>query len=251
MDIPSYVLLSHEQALQRRLDVAANNMANSSTVGFRAERPVFHEYVERMSEKPGNDLPRDTRTTAFVQDYRATHDTRQGDFQATGNPTDVMVDGPGWLSVATPEGGTAYTRAGFLHVGPGGDIVTASGAPVLDEGGRPIAVPPEEVATLAVGNDGTVSTRTGALGRIAVTVFDDEGALYPRGDGLMDGTGGRVLAADETKLRSGGVEQSNVNPIAETTELIDILRSYQSSLRMTESLDTMRKDAIGRLGRID
>lgn len=251
MDIPSYVLLSHEQALQRRLDVASNNMANSSTVGFRAERPVFHEYVERMQTKPGNDLPPETRATSFVQDYRATHDARQGAFQATGNPLDVMIDGPGWLAVTAPDGTTAYTRAGFLHVGDTGELVTASGATVQDEAGQPIAVPPDALTTLAVGADGTVSARTGALGRIGITAFDDESRLFPRGDGLMDGSGGRVLPAAETRLRTGGVEQSNVNPIAQTTELIDILRSYQSSMSMTSALNDMRKDAINRLGRID
>ena len=121
MDISTYVLLSHEQALRRRLDVAANNMANSETAGFRRERPVFHEYVENMEGLP-HTAPQEARAARFVQDYRATLDTREGAFKATGNPLDIMIDGPGWLAVQDAGGETAYTRAGFLKVSEAGEF---------------------------------------------------------------------------------------------------------------------------------
>ena len=79
MDVSSYVLLSHEQALRRRLDVAANNMANTSTVGFKREQPLFHEYVESSDDAP----VKDARNTSFVLDYGAVHDTAPGAFQTT------------------------------------------------------------------------------------------------------------------------------------------------------------------------
>lgn len=250
MDISTYVLLSHEQALRRRLDIAANNMANSETAGFRREAPVFHEYVETMEGPPPREAPRDARATRFVQDYRATLDTRSGAFQPTGNPLDIMIDGPGWLAVQDAGGETAYTRAGFLKVSEAGELVTSGGSKVLDEGGQPIAIPPDALPTLAIAPDGTLSAQTGPLGRIGVTVFEDEGALSQRGDGLLAGNGGRPLGANETRIKSGGVEGSNVQPISETTELIDILRSYQSSMAISKAIDDLRRDAIGRLGRI-
>lgn len=247
MDIPGYVLLSHEQALKRRMDIVANNMANSSTVGFRREQPIFHEQVERAREA----LVDDAKPTSFVLDFRAIHDTSAGAFQPTGNPLDLMIEGPGYLAVQLPDGNNAYTRAGFIKVDDSGQLVTAGGEPILDEGGGPISVPQEEMATLAIGRDGTVSTRTGTIGRIGITVFDDESGIEPRGDGMMNGNGGRVLPPEQTKLRTGGVEGSNVQPIAETTAMIDILRSYQSSIHMADSLNDMRKQAIGRLSRIN
>ena len=91
---------------------------------------------------------------------------------------------------------------------------------------------------------------SGPLGRLAVTVFADETSVSPRGDGMMAGSGGRVLAATEVTLTTGGVEGSNVQPIVETSAMIDILRSYQSSQRMTQAMDDMRKSAIERLGRV-
>lgn len=245
MDVSTYVLLSHEQALRRRLDVTANNMANAGTTGFKREQPLFHEYVETTDKAPVDAA----RKTSFVLDYGAVHDTAQGAFQATGNPLDVMIEGAGYLSVATPEGGVAYTRAGYVKVLESGELGTAGGQRLLGEGGRPIAIPAGQARRLSITQDGTVIGSEGALGRLSVTVFDDERNVGPRGDGMMTGQGGRELAAAETRLKSGGVEASNVQPIVETTAMVEILRSYQTSQRLVESINEMRKSAISRLGR--
>lgn len=245
MDISSYVLLSHEQALRRRLDVVANNMANVSTVGFRREQPVFHEQLKRGETA----MTPDAKNTHFVLDYGAVHDVRAGAFEATGNPLDVMIEGPGYLAVALPDGGTAYTRAGNLKVLDDGTLATAGGTPVRGEGGQPIVIPPEQLGRVRLAPDGSVIGTDGPIGRVTVTVFDNEALVDPRGDGLMDAANGRVLGAAETKLRTGGLEGSNVQAIAETTDMIEILRSYQTSQRMSDAMNDMRKRAIERLGR--
>lgn len=245
MDVSSYVLLSQETALRRRLDVAANNMANMSTVGFKREAPVFHEYVEN-----GDAAPDPAKKTSYVLDYGTIHDTRAGAFQATNNPLDVMIDGPGYLSVEASGGSTAYTRAGFIHVSEAGELVTAAGQRILGEGGKPITVSPEDAGALSIGADGTVKGKTGALGRIAVTTFGNEASVNPRGDGLYDGQGGTELPAAQTKLRSGGVEGSNVDPIVETTDMVEILRAYQTSQHLADSMNDLRKNALTRLSKI-
>jgi flagellar basal-body rod protein FlgF len=245
MDVSAYVLLSHEQALQRRLDVVANNMANTSTAGFRREQPVFREYVEE-----GEDNAVDAaRNVSFVLDQGAVHDTRAGAFQTTGNALDVMIDGPGYLAVEAPEGGSAYTRAGSLKVLESGDLATATGQRILGENGQPITIPPDQTVGLTIGDDGTVSGTSGPLGRIAVTTFD-ESQVTPRGDGLMAAQGGTVLSQTQTRLRTGGFEGSNVEPIAETTSMVEILRSYQNSQKMSDALSDMRKRAIDRLSQV-
>lgn len=245
MDISSYVLLSHEKALQRRLDVTANNMANTSTVGFKREQPVFHEYVEQG----GDPAVKAANTTSYVLDYGAIHDTGMGAFQPTGNPLDLMIEGPGYFGVEAPGGGTAYTRAGYVKVLTSGDLATAGGQRLLDAAGKPINVPSDQIATLSIASDGSVTSASGVIGRLGVTVFADEATVSPRGDGLLAGTGGRVLSATETKLSTGGVEGSNVQPIVETTAMVEILRSYQSSQRMSDGIEQMRSRAIDRLGR--
>ena len=245
MDVSTYVLLSHEQALRRRMDVTANNMANSNTVGFKREQPLFHEYVERTREAPVADAKR----TSFVLDHGAVHDSSLGAFQATGNPLDVMIDGPGYLAVQVGDN-IAYTRAGMIKVQDDGTLVTSAGHPLLGENGQPINVPPEQRHSTAIAADGTVMTVDGPAGRLGVTLFANELQVSPRGDGLMTGDGGEVLAADATRLRVGGVEGSNVQPIVETSAMVEVMRAYQSSMRMSESLNELRKQAISKLGTV-
>ena len=220
MDVSSYVLLSHEQALRRRLDIAANNMANANTVGFKREQALFHEYVEQTTGAP----LAEAKNTSFVLDYGAIHDTSQGAFQSTGNPLDVMIDGPGYLAVEMGDGSTAYTRAGFIKVLENGEL--GSVAP-----------------------DGTIAGPQGPLGRIALTRFANEASVVQRGDGFVIGQEPAEMAAAETRLKSGGVEGSNVQPIVETTRMVQILRSYESSVKMADQIAQMRQKAIERLGR--
>lgn len=246
MDIPAYVLLSQEQALRRRLDIVANNLANMNTAGFGREAPVFREYVE---DTPSSVKP--VQQTSFVLDYGTIHDTTQGAFQSTGNPLDLMIDGPGYFAVEAPGGGTAYTRAGYIRVLPSGELATAGGQRILGEGGQPVTVPLEQAGRIDIRADGTVSGPDGPLGRIAVTVFDNESGVTPRGDGMFAATGGRELPAEQTRLRGGGVESSNVNPIEETTNMVEILRAYQESQRMAEAMNDLRRRAIERLGRVN
>lgn len=246
MDVSAFVLLSHEQALRRQLDVAANNMANVSTPGYKREQALFHEYVETAQQAP----VQDARKTSYVLDYGAVHDIAQGAFQSTGNPLDVMIEGPGYLNVEMPDGSTGYTRAGFIKVLDSGELATSGGQRLLDENGRPIAVPVDQLAQVRITADGTVMAGEDAVGRIAVTGFTDENLLEARGDGMLTGTGGTLLTAAQTKLRSGGVEASNVEAISETTHMVEILRSYQTSQRLSSDLADMRRRAIDRLSKL-
>jgi flagellar basal-body rod protein FlgF len=246
MDVSSFVLLSHEQALRRQMDITANNMANANTVGFKREQALFHEYVEEVQQAPIEDA----RKTSFVLDFGAIHDTRQGAFQSTGNRLDVMIDGPGYLNVETPDGGVAYTRAGFVKILENGDLAATGGQRLLDDNGRPINIPPDQMRNVSIMADGSVMVGDAPVARLAVTSFADENKLDVRGDGMLTGAGGAILPAAQTRLRSGGVEASNVEPIVETTNMVEIMRSYQTSQRMSEDMADMRKRAIDRLGRI-
>ncbi|WP_404479621.1 flagellar hook-basal body complex protein [Novosphingobium sp. BL-52-GroH] len=246
MDVSSFVLLSHEQALRRQLDVAANNMANVSTTGYKREQALFHEYVENAQDAP----VQDARKTSFVLDYGAVHDIAQGAFQATGNPLDVMIEGPGYLNVQMADGSVGYTRAGFVKVLESGELATSGGQPLLDENGRPITVPTDPLASVTITPDGSVMAGEETVGRLAVTSFADENMLEARGDGMLTGTGGQLMTAAQTRLRSGGVEASNVEPISETTHMVEILRSYQTSQRLSSDLADMRRRAIDRLSKL-
>jgi flagellar basal-body rod protein FlgF len=245
-DVSSFVLLSHEQALRRKLDIATNNMANVNTIGYKREQALFREHIERAKEAP----VKDAKKTSYVLDYGAVHDSRPGSFQPTGNRLDLMIEGAGYFSVDTGDGGTSYTRAGMFRLQEDGTLVTTTGNAVLDDNGRAITIPDDQAASLSIASDGTISTTTGPVARIGITVFD-EMRVSVRGDGLVEGGGGRLLAPAETHLVTGGLEGSNVQPIIESTSMVEILRAYQTSMEMSQSIDTMRKQAIGRLSRAE
>lgn len=244
MDIGSVVLLSNELALRRQVEVIANNLANAQTSGFKRETTVFRSEVERMNEAPSEDL----KQVYQVLDYGTVHDTSDGVFQPTGNPMDLAIVGQGYFGVQLADGSTAYTRAGALRVSADGFLETAAGK-VLGEGGSTIQVPPEDAARLSIARDGTVAGRTGPLGRVVV-FSTDEATADPRGDALFSAGNPRELQASETRLRIGGTEGSNVQPVIESAKLIEAMRAYQSSQQMTNALGDLRRSAIERLGRI-
>ncbi len=166
-------------------------------------------------------------------DFGAVHDTAQGAFQATGNPLDVMIDGPGYLNVEAPGGGVAYTRAGFVKILQTGDLATSGGERLLDTNGRPINVPQDQMRTLTIAADGTVMTPNGPLGRLAITSFPDEMQVTAARRRHVR----RQSAASSPSRRRGcapaGSRRSNVEPIVETTKMVEILRAYQSSMAMS------------------
>ena len=247
MELPNTLLLSQEMALRRRLDVTANNLANADTPGFRRENPVFREFVETMGSGP----VRSARPVSFVLDFGTGRDLTPGTVRPTGGPLDVAIDGPGYLSVKTADGGVAYTRAGRLSVGSDGILNAAGGRPVLDASGQPISVDPSQISDLAIASDGTVTSRSGPVGRLGLIVFDDPRGLMPRGDSLLDGRNGKAVVQGDIRLRSGMLEGSNVQPIVETTEMVEIMRAYELGQRLSSSLDDLRKRAIERLGRVN
>src|SRR5690606_324957 len=150
MENVSYVALSSQVALRRALDVTANNVANMSTVGFKAERVVCDQAMSRVSGRVGGEGEPVTQ----VVDRSSFADLRPGGILVTGNPLDIAIQGAGWLQVETPEG-VRYTRDGRLLLDAMGQLVIADGSPVLDEGGAPILIPQDE-GELSFSEDGAV-----------------------------------------------------------------------------------------------
>lgn len=206
---------------------ATHNLANASTAGFRADfnafraMPVFGDghpsRVYAMTERPGVDF------TA-------------GAIVRTGNDLDVAVDGDGWLAVQAPDGTEAYTRAGNLRIGASGTLETASGHPVLGNGG-PIAIPPSE--TLNIGVDGTISIRPVGQGSDSLATVDRIRLVRPPRDELVKGPDGLFRRADgapqapdaSVRLVQGAFESSNVNPIEMMVSLMNMQRQFELQVK--------------------
>ncbi|MBU1357356.1 MAG: flagellar hook-basal body complex protein, partial [Gammaproteobacteria bacterium] len=160
MDHLIYTAMSGANAAAQRQSVLANNLANASTQGFRAELSNFRAVPLRGDG---------ATTRVFALEATSGHDDKPGAIQRTGRDLDMAAQGNSWFAVQGLDGTEAYTRGGAFQVSPEGSLVTSSGLLVLSDGGAPIDVPPG--ATLTVGRDGTVSAKTGdqpssTLGRI-------------------------------------------------------------------------------------
>jgi flagellar basal-body rod protein FlgF len=224
------------------MDVAANNLANVATSGFKADAVVFEE-VE-AAEAEAEDDPRDIR---FVRDIGMVHDVSQGPIAMTGNPLDVALEGAGYIMVQGPGGQTLYTRDGAFSLTGEGRLVTSSGHPVLSSGGAPIVLDPQG-ETPSIGRDGAIRVAGVEAGRIGVAGFAAPGALAKVGDNLWDAQG-QAAGEFQGVVLQGALEGSNVRPVLELTRLIEISRAYQSAARIVSGADDLRQRAIERLGR--
>ncbi|MGQ9369322.1 flagellar basal-body rod protein FlgF [Azospirillum sp. ST 5-10] len=241
MENQLYIGLSRQMALRRQLDVVANNIANMNTVGFRGERSLFEAAMERGGNKP-------TDRIAFTIDRATYTDLRPGTFSETGNPYDVAVDGDGLLTVNTPDG-VRYTRDGRLRRDADGQLVTANGFPVLDDGGQPITID-SEYSTVTIASDGLVSADGDVIARLAVVRFENPQALTQTGDLLFEaGDDAVALPAPDTRLVQGKVERSNVQGVLEVTRLMELSRDYQAVSKMVDEGQDLLRNAINRLGK--
>lgn len=237
MDTSLYVSLSHRVAVNRELEIVANNLANMNTTAFKAERMMFDEALRRAGASD---------PVSFVIDRASYTDYETGPIIRTQNQFDVAVNGEGWLSVQTPDG-VQYTRDGRLVVSPAGELTALDGSAVLGEGGEAIQIPVEDIGEVSIGRDGAITAGDIQVGRIAVFRFENEQDLVRQADGRYEAQGAAELA-DNAALIQGAIEGSNVDPIREVTRLIELSRSYESSSRMASDVHEQKTDAIKRLG---
>ncbi|MFD2646560.1 flagellar basal-body rod protein FlgF [Devosia albogilva] len=241
MENAQLIGLSRQIALQRQMDVVANNMANMNTTGFKAEQLLFEEYV--MPVARDRDFPTLDQPLSFVQDWATVHDLSAGGFEQTGSELDVALSGQGFFAVETPAG-ERWTRAGNFQLSANGTLVDSNGNPVLGEAG-PIVFGPEETGIL-IAADGSISSSAGAKGRLRIVEFANPQELTRQGSNLF--AGGTPQPAVNTRAMQGYVEGSNVSGMAEMTEMIRVTRAYESIASLGQKQDELRRSAIQRLG---
>lgn len=241
MENAQLIGLSRQIALQRQMDVVANNMANINTTGFKAQSILFEEYVSpvaRDREFTGSD-----QKLSFTQDWGTLNDMAPGAIVQTGSQLDVALAGDGFFAVETPSG-ERWTRSGAFQIDAGGTLVDLGGNPVLGEGGKITFDASETEITITA--DGTVMTASGSKGKLRIVEFADPQALSREGDNLY--SGGEPQPAVETRAVQGAIERSNVSGVSEMAEMIRVSRAYQSLAGIMQRQDDLRRTAIQRLG---
>lgn len=220
METTTYIALSRQSALRRQMDIVANNLANMNTAGFKGEKMMF---VEHLVKSPGGNRILGDKIS-YVRDIATMKDISDGPLESTGNDFDLAVTGPGYFVVQT-DVGNRYTRNGQFQLDEGGQLVTQGGHPVLSDSNQPFFFGPTD-KNVAVSRDGTISTENGVLGRVGLVTFDNEQALRP-GPGGLFATEAASKPVEKPKIAQGMVEGSNVLPIVEMSQMINVHRSYE------------------------
>ena len=241
--------LSRQMTLERQMDVVANNVANVNTTGYKADRSLFQEFLTSGAHED-NFIGRDRRVS-YVQDRATFHDFSQGPTEETKNPLDVAIDGGGFLVVQTPAG-ERYTRDGGLQINNQGQLVTASGNPVLGTSG-PIVFQPTD-HDIAIASDGNVTVVEGTnridsvRGKLRLVSFAQAQQLLKEGSNLYSaGEGGAAQADTTSRVRQGFIEKSNVNSVAEMSRMIEVTRTYTQISAMLQQQHDLHRTAVEKL----
>ncbi len=242
MDSPGYIILSRLSLQSRATEVLAHNVANADTPGFRAQRPVFAEFIARQD---GGTAAPGGRPVAYVQDRATWREMEPGSVQATGNPLDVAISGEGFFAVETPRG-ERFTRAGRFSIGDGGRLVDMQGFAVMGAEGNAIAICPNDTR-ITIQGDGTVRSENGTLGRLRVVTFGNPQALRAEGDRLFDPAGEAPQAVERPAVVQGALEGSNVRPVMEMTRLTAELREFQFAAQFAEREGERLSTAVERI----
>jgi flagellar basal-body rod protein FlgF len=229
-----YTSMSGAKAALQRQDTLANNLANVSTNGFRAELTAFRAVPVRGDG---------ASTRVFSIESTPGYNDQSGPITATGRNLDVAMTGNAWLGVQALDGTEAYTRAGSLQVNSEGVLVTESGLQVNGDGGA-ITVPAN--ASVDIAQDGTVTARVGnqkptPVGRLKLVTPE---APMSRGtDGLFRADSGDLTADPAARIQSGALEGSNVSPVETMVGMIAAARQFEHQMKLLEGAEKQDQSA--------
>ena len=215
-----YAALTGLVAKMDALDVAASNLANVSTAGYKSQKEFYKSIVASLN---GN--VHMGRLNTAINNYGvlggATVNLDSGALQKTGNELDLAVEGPGFFAVQTAAG-VRYTRNGNFHTDSQGRLVSSSGDPVLGEAG-PITLNSGQVS---ISQDGTISQNGGVVARLKIVNLA-AGQLTPEGNSIYAAPQGATTPVADPHVRQGMIEASNMDPVNGTVQLILVQRTAE------------------------
>ena len=241
-------------AQQMNVDNIAHNLANANTVGYKMRRAQFQDLMYQNLVQPGAAAGSQTVVPSGLQLGLGTRPAAneiiftQGNFAATGNPLDLVIQGKGFFQVRRPSGELGYTRSGQFHLDRDGNMVTADGDPLEPQ----ITVPPE-AQSITVAGDGTVSfiqpgqSAAQLAGQIQLANFPNPAGLNSLGRNLYaptDASGDPAVGIPGGQegigsLLQGYAEQSNVSVVEEFINLIVSQRAYEANSKVVKAADEM------------
>ena len=239
MDRALFLAMSGAKQNMQALQLRANNLANVSTTGFRADLEQA-----RSMQAYGEGLP----TRVFSMTERPGQNFRQGSVITTGRDLDVTIEGLGWISVLDKTGKEGLTRNGNLKIDSNGLLLSGENL-VLGEGGDPITLP-IPLSKVEIGSDGTISVVPQGAPADAIEIVDrikltstDNRSLFKDINGLFRSKdpNGQYEIDGNVKLLKGAIEGSNVSAIGEMTSLIDLQRQFEMQVKLMSTAEDMDK----------
>ena len=249
-----YSAASGMTAQQLNVDNIAHNLANANTSGFKVRRAQFQDLLYQSLIQPGAAASQQSSVPTGLQLGLGTRAASneiifsQGDFSATNNPLDLVIQGRGFFQILKPNGQLAYTRGGSFHLNKEGALVTSEGNLL-----QPQITIPNNAQSITVAGDGTVSyslpnqTTASQAGQIQLANFQNPAGLNSEGSNLYtptDASGDAVVGAPGGQeglgsLLQGYLEQSNVSVVDEFVNLIISQRAYEANSKVVKAADEM------------
>ncbi|CAO3424127.1 flagellar basal-body rod protein FlgG [Azospirillum endophyticum] len=245
-------------AQQLNVETISNNIANSTTTGYKKQRAEFQDLLYQnfrrigsTSSDAGTVVPTGVQVGAGVRVAAVARVLEQGNLNITDNKLDVAINGSGYFQVTLPSGDTAYTRAGNFKLSPEGMMVTADGYPI-----QPNITIPSNAVDVSINSSGEVlikldgQTATQNVGQIQLATFANAAGLEATGDNLFleSGASGQAVTGNPGapgfgRVTQGALETSNVNVVQEITTLITAQRAYEMNSKVIKTTDEMMQQA--------
>lgn len=248
-----YLSASGVMANTHRQDVIANNLANSETIGFKRLLSGFQQRLTAEQTRPaGLGDPMLEPIGGGLLLSPTSIDPTQGELDATGGRFDLALQGPGYFAVQDA-GRVRFTRDGRFMLDNAGRLVLANGSghPVLDAEMNPIVLDPALVHQTTVGVHGEITQNGLAASRIGLFESPEPARLRRLGGNLLDPGATAYRAAEQTRVASGFLERSNVNPAAELTRMMEALRQLEANANMIRYQDQTLGRLVSEVARIE
>jgi flagellar basal-body rod protein FlgF len=225
------------------LELLANNVANTSTGGYKADREFYslYEAAESQGSDPGSTMPVIERPWV---------DFSQGIARPTGLPLDVALSGKGFFSVSGPNG-PLYTRNGSFHLATDGKLVTADGYPVL--GVRAASLTLQHERPVEISNDGTIQQDGTVIGQLQITDFTSTAGITKHGSNYFRIAAPAVQSAtpSQTKVEQGALESSNTGSAEAAVRLISVMRQFemlQKAVSIGAEMNRRASEEVAKIG---
>lgn len=241
----------------RKMDVIANNLANSATTGFKKDAVIFESFPDLLTKRLG-DTKTNSNLSGVVGTMNYSSDVSQiytvfsqGQLVDTGNRLDFgLADSDRtFFVVGVPDSNgkivSHYTRNGAFHLNQNGLLVTADGFPVLGKNGTLITLKGDKIA---VDETGTITQNGKIAGQLALAQINDTATLRKIGDNLLAATEETGFENPEGHVKQGYLEQSNVNVIKEMVDMITVTRQYEANQKVLQIIDSTLDRAVNEVG---